>query len=307
MHVTTEPPQMTSRNLRKAPFQDHFKIKEYTNRPFIKTRFLSNCRHLPPCSAKNSECLAHEWHKNYSAHFTEYLGGMGCRICSKVMGIGEDECHWKQLKVRGGQRACLIGTQKAKKQATIAANHSMKRSVARRPKANTAGKLWTDNDFDTCGFGECLVFILIIELLRCSHKSHFKQVSIVKALSWPPLPVLSQSDSSGPGVRTGRWRFSPMRAMTTTEPLWPPSMGACLWIWRTLMLLPDETQRILAPCLDWRIDYEYESWKSSLIKSSPWCSGFGRSCTRWKARKKRNRNRRRMWNKRVQKKQDAQG
>ena len=124
---------------KKATMMDKFwrEYNDFTSHTgFFKTKSIW-------ISAKNPQCLAHEWHKNYSVPFTEYLGLMGCRICSKVMGIGEAERHWKQLKkVRGGQRARLSAN-KAKKQATIAANHSMKRAEARHTKANAAGKLWT--------------------------------------------------------------------------------------------------------------------------------------------------------------------
>ena len=94
------------------------------------------------------------WHMKYSAPYTEYFGVLGCRVTAKAMGIGESERHWKQnKKIRLGQRARL-SPEKTKKQATIAADYSMKKSELRRSKANKAGVLWTDEDFETLKLGE---------------------------------------------------------------------------------------------------------------------------------------------------------
>ena len=105
--------------------------------------------------------VPHLWHLKYSVPYTKYFGVMGCRTTSKGMGIGEAERHWKQnKKIRGGQRARLL-PEKTKKQATIAADFSLKRSQLRRQKANKAGMLWTDEDFDTLKLGECFCFQLL--------------------------------------------------------------------------------------------------------------------------------------------------
>ena len=116
--------------------------------------------------------VPHEWHQNYSLPFTTYLGPLGCRVASKGMGICEAERHWKaNKKIRGGQRAKL-SPENAKKQATIAANHSMERSALRHDRAMQAGMLWDDKDFETCKLGENVVFhfvLLVTNLIQPSH------------------------------------------------------------------------------------------------------------------------------------------
>ena len=44
-------------------------------------------------TAENPDCIAHEWHKNYSSPFTEVLGWLGCKTSSNLLGIGETEWH----------------------------------------------------------------------------------------------------------------------------------------------------------------------------------------------------------------------
>ena len=128
--------------------------------------------------------VPHLWHMNYSVPYTKYFGLMGCRTTSKGMGIGEAERHWKQnKKIRQGQRARL-SPEKTKKQATIAADFSLKRSQLRRQKANKAGLLWTDEDFDTLKLGEffCFQLLSIFERIVIYISLFLEQVNIALAV-----------------------------------------------------------------------------------------------------------------------------
>ena len=50
------------------------------------------------------------WHQKYSEPYTEVLGFVACRVCSKVLGIGMAERAWGDLKlVKSGNRAIMVG------------------------------------------------------------------------------------------------------------------------------------------------------------------------------------------------------
>ncbi len=98
-------------------------------------------------TAENPDCLAHEWHKNYSSPFTEVLGRLGCKTSSNLLGIGEAERHWKVTKRNKGGHRANLSTEKTKKQAAIAAAYSHEKSSLRRKANQKAGKLYEDKDF----------------------------------------------------------------------------------------------------------------------------------------------------------------
>ena len=86
----------------------------WTKQGYLKSRHIW-------ITAKNPDCIAHEWHNNHSSPFTEALGKLECRTSSNFLGIGEAEWHRKVTKYnKAGQRADL-GKEKTKKQSTIAA------------------------------------------------------------------------------------------------------------------------------------------------------------------------------------------
>jgi hypothetical protein len=94
------------------------------------------------------------WHARYSKPFTKYLGALACIVMSKVTGCGDAERNWKENKaVRSGQRARL-SADKAQKQATISAAHSLEKSLKRAANAKRSGKLMTDEDFESLRLGE---------------------------------------------------------------------------------------------------------------------------------------------------------
>ena len=133
-------------------------------------------------SAEHQGTFAHKWHERYSYPYTEYLGKLACRVTSKVMGIGEAERIWKAVKkIRVGQRGSLT-PEKAKKQAIIAASYSMEKSKARRQRYNTAGRLWTDEDFETCMLGEKMVFLIVLTAMSLSQLS--SQLFNRRVLQW---------------------------------------------------------------------------------------------------------------------------
>ena len=48
------------------------------------------------------------WHNMYPNPFTKFLGLVGCRVTSKVLGIGTSEINWKEYKhIQRGQRSRL--------------------------------------------------------------------------------------------------------------------------------------------------------------------------------------------------------
>ena len=53
---------------------------------------------------------SYAWHKKYSLPYTEVLGYVACRVCSKPLGIGMAERAWGDLKsIKHGKRARLGG------------------------------------------------------------------------------------------------------------------------------------------------------------------------------------------------------
>jgi hypothetical protein len=86
----------------------------------------------------------------YSLTRTKVLGKLGCIVTSKVLGIGSAERHWKIVKaVKSGQKSSM-GTAKVKELALIHGAVMLQRERAHTDKLRTSGKLWCDEDFETC-------------------------------------------------------------------------------------------------------------------------------------------------------------
>ena len=99
--------------------------------------------------AADDNVKAWEWWNAYGRVRTKVLGPLACLIVSKNLGIGSAERHWKLVKAtKSGQRAGL-GEEKSKKCALVYGSSMQQRSRHRLEKLATAGKLWTDQDFDS--------------------------------------------------------------------------------------------------------------------------------------------------------------
>ena len=99
--------------------------------------------------AEDPMIAAHEWWSVYGLTRTEVLGQVACIVCSHNLGIGSAERHWKLIKAaKRGQRA-RTSTEKCKKSALIYGSAMQQRSRHREKKLLTAGKLWTDEDFES--------------------------------------------------------------------------------------------------------------------------------------------------------------
>lgn len=95
-----------------------------------------------------------QWYQRYVLPYSNCLGKLGCRVLSKVMGIGEAERHWKANKRQLSGQRNRLSPLKTKMQASISAAYCHERSAARRAAANRAGVVWDDDDFETCKFGK---------------------------------------------------------------------------------------------------------------------------------------------------------
>ena len=102
--------------------------------------------------AKQESTKAFDWHYKYTLGSTEVLGKLACIVTSKLCGIGEAERHWKANKRQLVGLRARLGPLKTKMQASISAAYSHKRSTMQREAASKAGKLWEDDDFETCKF-----------------------------------------------------------------------------------------------------------------------------------------------------------
>ena len=92
---------------------------------------------------------AWEWWNAYGRVRTQVIGKLACLVVSKNLGIGSAERHWKLVKAtKKGQRAGL-GEEKAKKCALVHGASMQQRSRHKLKKLAAAGKLWTDEDFDS--------------------------------------------------------------------------------------------------------------------------------------------------------------
>jgi hypothetical protein len=104
--------------------------------------------------ASRPDCNAAQWHAKYSLPHTKVLGKFACRVCSKMIGTGEAERNWKQMKRQSKGSRGKLTQEKQKMQGTIAAAYCHEKGEARRLMAQKAGELWDDADFQECKFGE---------------------------------------------------------------------------------------------------------------------------------------------------------
>ena len=120
-------------------------------------------------AAEDPNLPSYLWHQKYSLIFTKWLGKLACIVLSKMLGIGEAERIWKVNKqVRGGQRSRLT-PEKTKKQSTIAAAHSLNKSLTRSAAMKRRGKLMDDKDFQALELGEfvCLLYCYVLAHFYC--------------------------------------------------------------------------------------------------------------------------------------------
>jgi hypothetical protein len=117
-------------------------------------------------AAEDPNLPSYLWHQKYSLIFTKWLGKLACIVLSKMLGIGEAERIWKVNKqIRGGQRSRL-SPEKTKKQSTIAAAHSLNKSLAKSAATKRRGKLMDDKDFQALELGE---FVCFLYCYMCRH------------------------------------------------------------------------------------------------------------------------------------------
>ena len=99
--------------------------------------------------AEDGSVQAWEWWNAYGLSRTKVLGKIACIIVSKNLGIGSAERHWKLVKAtKRGQRAKL-GKDKAKMCALVYGASMQQRSRHKLKKLASAGKVWSDEDFES--------------------------------------------------------------------------------------------------------------------------------------------------------------
>lgn len=112
------------------------------------------------------EGKSHFWHKKNTLRFTEVLGKLACRVCSKILGIGSAERAWGDVKHLKTNKRSHLSAKKVKMQATIFGSCSSERaSLCHSLKATGKNQLdvedtWRDDDFDVLGLSKYGVAIL---------------------------------------------------------------------------------------------------------------------------------------------------
>ena len=95
------------------------------------------------------EGKAHVWHDTYSCFNTDVLGWLGCRVTSKILGIGSAERAWGSVKhLKQGKRGAISGS-RIKKQATIFAKSCIEEAMIRNQIVDDSNETfvnWTDED-----------------------------------------------------------------------------------------------------------------------------------------------------------------
>jgi len=95
------------------------------------------------------EGKAHVWHDTYSALNTDVLGWLGCRVTSKILGIGNAERAWGAVKqLMQGKRGAISGS-RIKKQATIYAKSCIDEAMIKSQHIDDSNETfvnWTDED-----------------------------------------------------------------------------------------------------------------------------------------------------------------
>ena len=94
-----------------------------------------------------------KWHKCNSFYETEYLGKFACRVTSKIVGIGNAERCWGDVKtLKDGKRAHL-SSEATSKQATVYGSACAERAEAERLRKSkdVEFRMWEDADMDCLG------------------------------------------------------------------------------------------------------------------------------------------------------------
>ena len=77
------------------------------------------------------------------------LGRLACLVLSKIVGLGSSERNWKELKRVKTPTRNALGSDKLAKLTTLVGHHCAAKSERRRARLARAGKLWTEDDFET--------------------------------------------------------------------------------------------------------------------------------------------------------------
>jgi hypothetical protein len=103
-------------------------------------------------SADIKNNLGYNWHKNYSLVQTKQLGRLACRVSSKLLGMGNAERCWGNVKqLKDGQRSHL-SAEKASKASTIYGAACAERAATKKPPAHLAEvQHWEQADLDSLG------------------------------------------------------------------------------------------------------------------------------------------------------------
>jgi len=125
---------------------------------------------------------SHFWHAKNSVHCTSVFGKLACVVTSKIIGIGNAERQWRDVKqLKQGQRSHLSSSA-VRMQATLYGDHCAKVAAVRRDRIIAAkGQskkglcLWEDKDLDACGLDAFGIDIeKQIEKTKPSKKIQFK-------------------------------------------------------------------------------------------------------------------------------------
>ena len=126
--------------------------------------------------AEDPTQFAHAWHKTYSLPRTKILGKLACLLTSKNLGIGSAERHWKIVKRAKSGQSARLGADSAKKQALIYGAAMQQRWRFSLKKLGDAGKLWSDEDFESLKLDR-----FCEEIIESARKLRPKEASIFRA------------------------------------------------------------------------------------------------------------------------------
>jgi hypothetical protein len=93
---------------------------------------------------------SYRWHQKYGKTESNWLGKLGCRVTSKINGIGNAERNWGKVKfLKSGQRAHMSADM-ISKQATIFGSASSERA-RNSAKSEERFLKWEEDDLDSLG------------------------------------------------------------------------------------------------------------------------------------------------------------
>lgn len=107
---------------------------------------------------KKQHC--HIWHKQNTLPYTTVLGKLACRVTSKILGIGQAERSWGDVKHLKSNKRSHLSSERVKMQATIygascAARARSKRESAETTKTNSIPFVyWEEDDFQPIAASE---------------------------------------------------------------------------------------------------------------------------------------------------------